>query len=70
MLPVTSSTVKIYPFEVLLDVNEGGLRNESKVKANQIRTIDKTRLGNRIGQLNSAKMKAVELAILIHLDIL
>ena len=70
VLPVTSSTAKVYPFEVLLDVNEGGLRNESKVKANQIRTIDKTRLGNRIGQLNSAKMKAVELAILIHLDIL
>lgn len=69
VLPVTSSTAKIYPFEVRLDVNEGGLRNESKIKANQIRTIDKSRLGNKIGQLDSSKMKAVELAILIHLDI-
>jgi mRNA interferase MazF len=69
VLPVTSSTAKIYPFEVSLEANESGLRNESKVKANQIRTIDKSRLGNKIGQLNSAKMKAVELAILIHLDI-
>jgi mRNA interferase MazF len=69
ILPVTSSTAKIFPFEVSLEANEGGLRNASKVKANQIRTIDKSRLGNKIGQLNSAKMKAVELAILIHLDI-
>lgn len=69
VLPVTSSTAKIYPFEVPLDANESGLRNESKVKANQIRTIDKSRLGNKIGQLDSVKMKAVELAILIHLDI-
>ena len=69
ILPVTSSTMKIYPFEVLLEAEEGGLRNKSKVKANQIRTIDKSRLGNRIGQLDSSKMKAVELAILLHLDI-
>ena len=69
VLPLTSSTAKIYPFEVPLEAHEGGLRNESKVKANQIRTIDKSRLGNKIGQLNSTKMKAVELAILIHLDI-
>jgi mRNA interferase MazF len=44
VLPVTSSAVKIYPFEVRLEANEGGLRNESEVKANQIRTIDKSRL--------------------------
>lgn len=69
VLPVTSNTAKIYPFEVSLEANEGGLRNESKVKANQIRTIDKSRLGTKIGQLNSVKMRAVQLAILIHLDI-
>lgn len=70
ILPITSSTAKIYPFEVLLTAGEGGLQNESKVKANQIRTIDKSRLGNKLGQLDNARMKAVELAVLIHLDIL
>ena len=48
VVPITSSTDKIYPFEVLLLAGEGGLKNESKVKANQIRTIDKLRLGNRL----------------------
>ncbi len=55
VLPITSSTNKIYPFEVLLLINEGGLKNESKVKGNQIRTIDKIRFGNRIGQLSQEK---------------
>lgn len=69
IVPVTSSTDKIYPFEVLLSSGEGGLRNNSKAKANQIRTIDKLRLGNPIGRLSSARMKDVEQAILIHLGI-
>lgn len=69
ILPVTSSTTKVYPFEVVLNANEGGLPNQSKVKANQIRTIDKARIGKRIGQLDSARMKSIDLAIMIHLDI-
>lgn len=32
IVPITSSTDKIYPFEVLLLAGEGGLKNESKVK--------------------------------------
>lgn len=69
IVPITSSTDKIYPFEVLLTENEGGLRNESKVKANQIRTIDKLRIERKIGSLNDTKLKEVEEAILIHLGI-
>lgn len=69
VIPITSSTDKIYPFEVFLPTGEGGLRNESKAKANQIRTIDKRRLGSRIGGLGNDLMSDVEKAILIHLGI-
>lgn len=69
ILPITSSTEKIYPFEVLLVKNEGGLANDSKVKANQIRTIDKQRLQSKIGTVAISKMAEIEKAILIHLDI-
>ena len=69
IVPLTSSTDKVYPFEVLLVTGEGGLRNESKAKANQIRTIDKRRLGSRIGKLSDNKVREVEQAILIHLGI-
>ncbi|MFN7116158.1 MAG: type II toxin-antitoxin system PemK/MazF family toxin [Saprospiraceae bacterium] len=69
ILPITSTTDKIYPFEVFLKASEANLKNDSKVKANQIRTIDKQRLESKIGQLNSLKIKEIEQAILIHLDI-
>ncbi len=69
ILPITSTTEKIYPFEIFLPAGEGNLSNDSKVKANQIRTIDKQRLRSRIGEIERAKLSEIERAILIHLDI-
>lgn len=69
ILPITSSTAKIYPFEVLLPRGEGSLVNDSKAKANQIRTIDKRRIGNKIGKISKLKLTEVEEAILTHLGI-
>jgi mRNA interferase MazF len=69
ILPITSSTEKIYPFEILLPKGEGGLSNESKAKANQIRSIDKQRLKSRLGKISELKIREIEEAILIHLDI-
>jgi mRNA interferase MazF len=36
ILPITSKTERIYPFEVLLQSGEGNLQSDSKIKANQI----------------------------------
>jgi mRNA interferase MazF len=69
ILPITSQTEKIYPYEVVLKAGEAGMKSDSKVKANQIRTIDKSRLKERIGKLRDAKMQEIENAILIHLGI-
>lgn len=69
ILPITSTTAKIYPFEVFLPKGEGNLINDSKAKANQIRTIDKQRIGNKIGKISSSKMIEIEEAILTHLGI-
>ena len=49
---------------------EGNLKISSKIKANQIRTIDKKTLIQKIGSISKQKMKDVEKALLIHLDIL
>jgi len=67
--PFTSTIRKIYPFEVFMKAGEGNLETNSKVKANQIRTIDKKRLGEMIGKISKEKMQEIEKAILIHLDI-
>ncbi|HEY0461355.1 MAG TPA: type II toxin-antitoxin system PemK/MazF family toxin [Pyrinomonadaceae bacterium] len=69
ILPITSTTAKVYPFEVFLPKGEGNLANDSKAKANQIRTIDRQRIGNRIGKISKAKLTEIEDAILIHLEI-
>ena len=69
ILPITSTTTKIYPFEVFLPKGEGNLTNDSKAKANQIRTIDKQRIGNKIGRIGESKLNEIENAVLIHLGI-
>jgi mRNA interferase MazF len=69
ILPISSTVGKIYPFEVYLKKGEGAISNDSKIKVNQIRTIDKTRIKSLIGSLTKQKMIEVESAIKAHLDI-
>ena len=69
IVPITSTTEQIYPFEVFLPKGEGNLTNDSKAKANQIRTIDKLRLKKQFGKISEEKLKEIERAILIHLEI-
>ena len=68
ILPVTSTNVsKIYPFEVFLPQGSGNLPKDSKVKADQIRTLTKIRLVKQIGKLGQKKIGEIEKAIEIHL---
>jgi mRNA interferase MazF len=49
--PITSSTGKIYPFEVFLTRGSGGLDKDSKIMLDQIRSVDKRRLIKKIGSV-------------------
>ena len=69
VIPVTSKTERIYPFEVFLSHTETQLAQDSKAKANQIRTIDKKRLVKLVAQLPPALLAAVKQAVRIHLEI-
>ena len=57
----------MYPFELLLPKGTGNLPKDSKVKADQIRTLDKTRLVKYIGKLKNEHMNLLNEAIKIHL---
>ncbi|HZS88748.1 MAG TPA: type II toxin-antitoxin system PemK/MazF family toxin [Chloroflexota bacterium] len=62
--PLTSrGTGRVYPFEVLIPAGEGGLTETSKVALDQIRAIDKRRLGQRIDVLTASRMRDVDQAI-------
>ena len=68
ILPVTSQNLnKIYPFEVFLSKGSGKLPKDSKVKADQIRTLDKGRIVARIGTLQKRDIQDIERAVKIHL---
>lgn len=68
--PISSgSTDKVYPFEVLLPAGEAGLDKISKALLDQIRTVDKQRLGSQIGALTSQRMEEVNRAIRLSLAV-
>ncbi len=70
VLPITSNTSRVYPFEILLSSKESGLPKQSKAQAQQIRTIAKERLrGGPVGRLNATLMRKAEDAMRLHLDI-
>jgi len=73
VLPATKLTGKkrkVYPFEVVLPVGFITPEHESIIMPQQIRTISKMRLLEKIGQLNDpAQQRAIENRLLEHLGI-
>jgi len=69
LIPISTTLSKVYPFEVKILSKDSGLLKDSKVKCNQIRTVDKTRLQKKIGEVQHEYVEKVEEALLIHLDI-
>jgi mRNA interferase MazF len=70
VLPLTYNISRVYPFEVALAAGESGLPKDSKVQAQQIRTIAKERIqGVAVGYLELDRMQAVEAALRLHLGL-
>ena len=71
ILPITSKNImKIYPFEILLHKDTGNLPKNSKVKADQIRTLDKSPIVKFIGMLEADYIAQIEEAMKVHLALL
>lgn len=69
VVPVTSSTERIYPFQVLLPARLTGLRHDSKAQAEQVRSVTVERIGKRIGQLPASLMTELDQALRVHLSL-
>ena len=68
VLRITSNTSPVRPFEVLVRAEQTGLPKDSKVLAQQIRTLSKARVAPRkMGGLDQALMQQVDAAIRLHL---
>ena len=64
-----STSVRIYPMNVLVQPPEGGLERLSIVKTSQILTIAKDRLSKRLGHLSFSLMEDVDRAIKLSLNL-
>ena len=55
ILPITSRKIgrQIYPNEALIEANKFGLEKESIVLSHQIRTLDKSRLSLKFGEISA-----------------
>lgn len=69
VVPVTSNTARVYPFQTLITAAESGLHRDSKAQAEQVRSVDVTRLAHRIGQLTPATRARLDAALRTHLDL-
>lgn len=67
VLPITSSTDRVYPFQVRLPVGAGGLTQESKVLCEQIRTISRDRIVGHLGDLDDETLDEIRKALDRHL---
>lgn len=68
-VPVTSSTGKqSLPTHAPLPAGEGGLWRDSIALCEQVRTLEKSRLGRRLGAVTPAGLRAVERALQVSLD--
>jgi mRNA interferase MazF len=62
-VPLTSSVERVYPSEAQVTVRG----KKHKAMADQLTTVSKQRLENRVGRLSEAAMRGVELAIKVQL---
>lgn len=68
--PITSKIyTKNYPTNVQFFSSTSGLKKESTILLNQIRTIDKERIIRKIGEIDFEIMKRVNIAIKVSLDL-
>ena len=69
VVPITSNTKKVYPFQVELDKDSTGLSVQSKAQAEQIRAVSISRIGRRIGVLNADLQQQLDVALRLHLNL-
>jgi mRNA interferase MazF len=67
VVPVTSNTERVFPFQVLLDGDLPGLSVESKAQAEQVRSVSVDRLGPASGRLPASVMGEIDRALRLHL---
>jgi mRNA interferase MazF len=67
VVPVTSNTDRVFPFQVFLGAPVTGLDQDSKAQAEQVRSVAVERIGARIGALSGDTLQELDDALRLHL---
>lgn len=67
VVPLTTSTTRVFPFHVLIPAGSCGLSNDSKAQAEQVRVVAAERFKNRVGSLSAEEERNLDRALRLHL---
>ena len=67
VVPVTTSTARVYPFQVLLPASRTGMKRDSKAQAEQVRSVAVERVGRLVGRLPDDLTHDLDRALRLHL---
>jgi mRNA interferase MazF len=69
VVPVTSNTDRVFPFQTLLNAAATGLREDSKAQAEQVRSIAVERIGPVLGRVPAEVMEQLDDALRLYLQL-
>ncbi|MHB1163838.1 MAG: type II toxin-antitoxin system PemK/MazF family toxin [Candidatus Nanopelagicales bacterium] len=67
VVPLTSNTERVHPFQVLLPAEATGLAYASKAQAEQVRSVSALRLGPVVATLPTFLIEQLDEALRLHL---
>jgi len=69
VVPVTSNTGRVFPFQTLLPSEDTGLRVDSKAQAEQVRSLSVERVGPVVARLPASLLAELDDALRLHLQL-
>lgn len=71
VVPLSSNIDRVYDFQVLVsaDRDNNGLSVDSKAQTEEIRSVDLSRIGRRLGTASLSAMRQLDNALILQLDL-
>jgi mRNA interferase MazF len=69
VVPITANVARVLPFQALLPARLTGLPRDSKAQAEQVRSVDVSRIGTSLGRLPANVAAALDDALRLHLNL-
>ena len=69
VIPLSSNIERIYPFQLFLPLDQTGLNKDSKAQIELTRSVSKSRLGKRVGQVSEGLLEQLGERLKVHIGL-